>query len=379
MLFHPATIGKLTLRNRFVRSATFDGMAGKGGRVSAEQIALYTRLAHGGVGLIVTGMASVHPSGQISGYQNTVYDDDCIADLQRLAAAVHRQGAKIALQLAHAGREAFRYLTHKGSPAIAPSAVPEDPYCQAVYRAMTDEEIGAIVQAFGDGARRARAAGFDAVQIHGAHAYLLSQFLSPFSNRRDDPWGGSPENRMRFLSAVYQAVRGAVGPDFPVMVKLGVADGFPQGLQFADGCRAAVACADWGFDALEISQGLRGKHYSQTEFRTAVDGPKREAYFRHWCREVKSRVAVPVMMVGGLRRLDLMEAIIGNGEADFIALCRPLVREPDLIARWTGGDREKPACISCNACFDALLNLRPLACAIDDGPGIAAIPGRKPS
>ena len=366
MLFQPTTIGTLNLRNRFVRSATFDGMAGKDGRVSDDQIALYTRLARGGVGLIITGMASVHPSGQISGTQNTLHDDDCIAGLQRLAAAAHGQGAMIAMQLAHAGREAFRYQTHKGATAIAPSVVPADPYCQAVYRAMTDEEIQAIIQAFGDGARRAREAGFDAVQIHGAHAYLVSQFLSPFANRRNDAWGGSPENRMRFLTAVYRAVRAAVGPDFPVMIKLGVADGFPQGLEFADGCQVAVECAGWGFDALEISQGLRGKHYSQTEFRTAVDGPQREAYFRHWCREVKSRVAVPVMMVGGLRRPDQMEAIIAGGEADFIALCRPLVREPDLIARWAGGDRKKPDCISCNACFEALLDLHPLACSIND-------------
>lgn len=363
-LFRSTTIGKLKLRNRFVRSATFDGMAKKDGRVSDDQIALYTRLARGGVGLVVTGMASVHPSGQISGYQNTVHDDRCIAGLQRLAAAVHRRGAKVALQLAHAGREAFKYLAHKHATALAPSVVPDAPCGEAACRAMTDEEIEDIVRAFGDGARRAREAKFDAVQIHGAHAYLFSQFLSPFSNRRNDRWGGSLENRMRFLSAVYRAVRTAVGADFPVMIKLGVADGFPHGLQFEEGCRAAVECAGWGFDALEISQGLRGEHYSQTEFRTAIDRPEREAYFRDWCREVKARVAVPVMMVGGLRRLEQMEAFLRDGEADFMALCRPLIREPGLIERWAGGELKEPDCISCNACFNALLELQPLACAI---------------
>jgi len=364
MLFRPATIGNMKLRNRFVRSATFDGMAERDGRVSDDQIELYTRLARGGIGLIVTGMASVHPSGQISGYQNTVYDDDCIAGLQRLTAAVHRQGARIALQLAHAGREAFKYLAYKHSSALAPAVIPDDPYSEAVSRAMTDEEIEDIVRAFGDGARRAREAGFDAVQIHGAHAYLFSQFLSPFSNRRNDRWGGSLENRMGFLSAVYREVRTAAGADFPVLIKLGVEDGFPHGLQFEEGCRAAVECADWGFDALEISQGLRGKHYSQTEFRTAIDRPEREDYFRNWCREVKARVAVPVMMVGGLRRPEGMETFLRNGEADFMALCRPLIREPDLIERWAAGELKKPDCISCNACFNALLDLQPLACAI---------------
>lgn len=365
MLFHPTAIGSMKLRNRFVRSATFDGMADKGGRVSADQIELYTRLAGGGVGLIVTGMASVHPSGQISGYQNTVYDDDCIAGLQRLTAAVHRQGARIALQLAHAGREAFKYLAHKHSTALAPSVISDDPYSEAVYRAMTDEEIEDIVRAFGDGAWRAREAGFDAVQVHGAHAYVVSQFLSPFSNRRNDRWGGNLENRARFLAVVYRQIRSRVGPDFPVMIKLGVEDGFSHGLEFADGCRVAVKCADWGFDALEISQGLRGKYYSQTEFKTAIDRKEREAYFRRWCRDVKARVAVPVMMVGGLRDPEQMEAFLSDGEADFMALCRPLIREPDLIGRWAGGDPKKPDCISCNACFKALLNLCPLACAIN--------------
>lgn len=373
MLFRPATIGNMKLRNRFVRSATFDGMAERDGRVSGNQIALYTRLACGGVGLIVTGMASVHPSGQISGYQNTVHDDDSIDDLQQLTAAVHRQGARIALQLAHAGREAFKYLAYKHSTALVPSVVPDDPTSEAVCRAMTEEDIDDIVRAFGDGARRAREAGFDAVQIHGAHAYLFSQFLSPFSNRRNDHWGGSLENRMRFLAAVYREVRGAVGSDFPVMIKLGVEDGFPHGLQFEEGCRAAVECAGWGFDALEISQGLRGKHYSQTEFRTVVDRPDGEAYFRSWCREVKARVTVPVMMVGGLRNPERMEVFLRDGEADFMALCRPLIREPDLIERWAGGNLKKPDCISCNACFNALLELQPLDCVVNSRHG------RKPS
>jgi len=149
-----------------------------------------------------------------------------------------------------------------------------------------------------------------------------------------------------------------------VLIKLGVADGFAGGLAFAEGLRAAEACADWGFDAIEISQGLRGKRYAETEFRTGIQKLEKEAYFRNWCRLVKAAVAVPVMMVGGLRTPALMEEILQSGEADFISMCRPLIREPDLPARWQAGDPAVPACISCNRCFDEILKGVPLHCAV---------------
>lgn len=366
MLFDTAAIGHLKIRNRFVRSATYDGMAEKDGHVSKKQIALYDALSRGGVGLIVTGLTSVHPSGRISGFQNTIHDDGCISGLKFLADSAHRQGARIALQLAHAGREAYKYQTYRHSMAIAPSFVSDDPYCEASYRAITEDEIAMVVQAFGNGARRAQEAGFDAVQVHGAHAYLLSQFLSPFTNHRTDQWGGSLENRSRFLYEIYGDIRAKVGPDFPVMIKIGVEDGFAGGLEFQEGRRVAIKCAQWGFDALEISQGLRGERYSQTEFRTTINRTGRDAYFRNWCSEVKSQVDVPVMMVGGLRHPALMETIIRSSEADFISLCRPLIREPDLINHWEHDSNYTPTCISCNLCFEALLDGTPLECAVDD-------------
>jgi len=171
---------------------------------------------------------------------------------------------------------------------------------------MTRDEILEIIEAFGSAAKRAREAGFDAVQIHGAHAFLLAQFLSPYTNRRDDEWGGSLENRLRFHIEVYKAIRRNVGEDYPVLIKLGVEDGFPGGLDLTEGKRAAQILAEIGFDALEISQGLRGEMFEGTEFRTRIDGPEREAYFRAWGKEVKQNVNVPVMMVGGFRTPALM-------------------------------------------------------------------------
>lgn len=363
ILFDGMKIGRLRLRNRFVRSATYDGCADKDGQVTEKQIHLYEELARGGVGLIVSGVASVHPTGRISAFQNIISDDSAIPGLKDLVDTVQSHGARIAVQLFHGGRESAVYQKYKKSVAVAPSLVANDPYCKLEYRAITEDEIIEIIGAFGDAAVRAKAAGFDAVQIHGAHAYLPSQFLSPFTNRRNDSWGGSLENRLRFLREIYKNIREKVGYDYPVLIKIGVADGFPEGLEFSEGKAAAVLCAEWGFDAIEISQGLRGKRYSQTEFRTRIKNPDQEGYFRRWCKEIKDAVNIPVMMVGGLRSFGLMEEAIQKREADFISLCRPLIREPDIIGQWEKGEGGNPTCISCNLCFEALLKGKPLHCA----------------
>ena len=343
----------MDLRNRFVRSATYDGCADKN-YVTEKQMSLYTTLAEGGVGLIITGITYVHNNGQISKFQNSISSDEFISGFKRLTSAVHDRGAKIAVQLFHAGREA-RFPKSSDRVPIGPSFLEKDPYFKAEYRAMTENEIWEVVRAFGDGAKRAREAGFDAVQIHGAHAYLLSQFLSPYTNRRQDEWGGSLENRLRIHREIYRDIRQKVGEDYPVLIKIGVQDGFPGGLEFSEGKLAAKYLAELGFDALEISQGLRGPSDEDTEFRTKINVLDREAYFRNWCRQIKNQVEVPVMMVGGLRTFKLMEEIIQNKEADFISLSRPLIREPGIINDWKRGDHHRAKCISCNECFESLI------------------------
>lgn len=352
ILFEPTKIKNMELRNRFVRSATYDGCADKG-YVTEKQMNLFTTLAEGGVGLIVTGITVVHPSGQISKFQNSISSEEFISGLKRLTSAVHERGAKIAVQLFHAGREA-RFSRSTGRVPIGPSFLEKDPYLKTEYRAMTGNEIWEVVRAFGDGAKRAREAGFDAVQIHGAHAYLLSQFLSPYTNCRRDEWGGSLENRLRIHREIYLDIRQKVGEDYPVLTKIGVQDGFPGGLDFREGKIAAKYLAESGFDALEISQGLRGSSYEETEFRTKISNLDREAYYRRWTTEIKKKVGVPVMLVGGLRTFELMEEIIQDGEADFISLSRPLIREPGIINNWMRGDRHRAECISCNKCLEGL-------------------------
>jgi len=360
ILFEPTEIKNMELRNRFVRSATYDGCADKG-YVTEKQMNLFTTLAEGGVGLIITGITVVHNSGYISKYQNSISSDEFMSGLIRLISAVHDRGAKIAVQLFHAGREA-RFPKSTGRVPTGPSFLEKDPYFKAGYRAMTESEIWEVVRAFGDGAKRAREAGFDAVQIHGAHAYLLSQFLSPYTNCRQDEWGGKLENRLRIHREIYCDIRQKVGDDYPVLIKIGVQDGFPGGLEFHEGKLAAKYLAEFGFNALEISQGLRGASYEDSEFRTKINNSDREAYYRNWCAEIKKTVDVPVMLVGGLRTFELMEEIVQNKEADLVSLSRPLIRNPSIIKEWKRGDHRRAECISCNKCLEGLRQGETLRC-----------------
>lgn len=381
ILFEHAEIANMRLKNRFVRSATGDACADEYGSVTGKQVELYTDIARGGAGLIITGASFFHPRGQHRIYYNSLVDDEFIPGLKGMADVVHRNGAKIAVQLFHGGRTSAPFLKSRNMLAMAPSYIASDVFVKEDYRAMTVDEIWEAIHAFGDAAWRAREAGFDAVQLHGAHGFLLSQFLSPFTNRRQDKWGGSLEKRLRFHREIYDDIRRKAGDDYPVLIKLGVQDGFSGGLEFNEGRQAAKLLAEWGYDALEISLGVRGKDYAEwnvnglktssgsgkrdyeeTEFRTNIDDINHEAYYRQWCREIKQEVNAPVMITGGLRTFALMEEIIDSRDADFIALCRPLIREPGIINEWKKGNYQKPTCISCNKCVEGLRRGKPLRC-----------------
>jgi 2,4-dienoyl-CoA reductase-like NADH-dependent reductase (Old Yellow Enzyme family) len=366
VLFEPFRIQEMVLRNRFVRSATYDGMADRQGHITDRQLAMVETLAEGGVGLIVVGAVHVDLSGWFAPVQTSIASDDCIPGLAQMADRVHERGGRIAVQLFHGGREAATYQGRLGRQAVAPTYVPNDPYCaKTYYRGLEPYEIGQIVQAFGDAAARAQEAGIDAVQIHAAHAYLFSQFLSPFTNRRDDEWGGSLENRLRFHREVLHDIREKVGDEYPLLIKLGLKDHFENGLALTEGFEAAEQLTVLGLDALEISYGLRGSGYEQTEFRTKIDTLEKEAYLSAWAREMKRRTEIPVILSGGVRSLGRAEALIQEGDADMVALCRPLIREPGLIREWEQGDPQRATCISCNGCLEALRRLEPLRCVVE--------------
>jgi len=365
-LFEPYRIGGLELRNRFVRSATFDSSGQPDGQVSDHQLKLFSELARGKVGLIVTGITYVEPRGRISPVQNSIEDHSFLPGLKKLTKIVHEHGGKVAVQLFHGGRESARYYkNHSEISAIGPSNLENDSYGLGSYQTMTEEDILAVVKAFGQAAGRARTAGFDAVQVHAAHAYLFSQFLSPHTNQRNDEWGGLFHNRLRIHRETYRSIRREVGDDFPVLIKLGLQDGFSGGLELEEGSKAAIELSKIGYDALEISQGLRGEGYEETEFRTGIGGLEDEAYFRSWARQVKERVSVPVIMVGGFRSFSLADEVVRLGEADLVALSRPLISEPSLISRWETGDRSRSRCISCNKCLEKVLKRLPISCVLD--------------
>jgi 2,4-dienoyl-CoA reductase-like NADH-dependent reductase (Old Yellow Enzyme family) len=361
-LFQQAKINGLILRNRTVRSATCDCLADSAGHVTDEQIELFSNLAAGGVGLIISGITYAHVSGQIATHQNSLADDGCIPGLARLTAAVHEHGGKVAIQLFHGGRDRAEFLRGKAELAMGPSYIENDPYFPEKYRAITEDEIWEVIGSFGEAAARAKQAGFDAVQLHAAHAFLPSQFLSPFANRRDDDWGGSLENRLRIHREILKAIRREVGDGYPLLIKLGVQDGFPGGLEFGEGLKAAQMVAAQGWDALEISQGLRGKRYEGTEWRTGIHSVDKEGFFRSWAKEIKAKVDVPVIMVGGLRSPGLMEEVLQRGEADMVSMCRPLIRQPGLIGGWAEGQMDAPTCKSCNKCLEALREGQGLQC-----------------
>lgn len=354
MLFDPFSFSGLDLKNRLVRSATYEKRADEDGFVTESLIELYEELAGGGVGLIVTGNALVHPSGRTISQMLCIHSDIYIQGLRKLTAAVHRPGGEIAIQIVHGGRQSFPILLG-GNPPIAPSAV-YDPSTKIMPRAMTDTEIWEVIDAFCDAAKRARIAGFDAVQIHGAHGYLVSEFLSSHTNRRDDYWGGDEERRFHFVEEVYKAMRKEVGEDYPIMIKMNADDLIEGGLRAAEAVRIAVRLEELGVDAVEVSGGMYESSLptGQAGLKTAqpdIVSEEQEAYFRSAGRAFKEKLHIPVMLVGGMRSRSVMEDVLQKREADLISLARPLIREPDLPNKFREG-KEKADCISCNGCME---------------------------
>jgi 2,4-dienoyl-CoA reductase-like NADH-dependent reductase (Old Yellow Enzyme family) len=346
-LFEISVINGMILKNRLVRSATWEGMCDGDGRPSEKLVACYRRLARGGVGLIISGFAFVRTEGKQMPGKMGIHTDDFETDYRALTAAVHDDAGKIAIQLVHAGGQASRAVA--GRQPLAPSAVKVAPFAEEPAE-LAPDEIDAVVAAFADAARRAQAWGFDAVQLHGAHGYLINQFLSPLTNRRTDGYGGAIENRCRFLREVYQAVRGAVGDDFPVMIKLNATDNLEGGLEVEDALSAARMLDTLGIDAIEVSAGTPASG-DRSPARMKINAPEKEAYHLALANRIKAAVGCPVMVVGGFRSYDVAEKAIAASGLDHIALSRPLIREPDLPARWQAGDREPARCISCNGCF----------------------------
>lgn len=351
-------IGNLEIKNRIIRSATYEAMASEDGYITDDLLKLYKNLAEGGAGLIITGNAYIHPNGKTNHRQIGAYHDDLIPGLKKLSEIVHNHGedCKIALQINHCGRQSFLLQN-----TFAPSAIQEG-FTKNMPREMTIAEIRETIEAFAEAARRAKEAGFDAIQLHSAHGYLLSEFLSPFTNRRTDEYGGNTENRVKIIEEIYKRSVELVGEDFPILIKINVDDFLEGGLTLDESKKVAEKLSKIGFAAIEISgamwevalrkrKELGWKPSFLPESRTNIGIKNNESYHLPYAKEIKKVIEVPLIIVGGLRSLDNIEEILIEGSVDFIALCRPLIREPDLPNKWLNGIGPNMCeCISCNGC-----------------------------
>lgn len=342
IIFEPESIGTLEVPNRLIRSATAEYMSDLEGKPEQPLADLYTELARGGIGLIITGHCFVQEGGRCHLHMTGVHRDDLIPALETLTGAVHDRGGLVVMQINHGGRQCAADAIP--GPAVAPSPVSLSKAKERPQE-LSEDGIKDLLIAFGDAAGRAKAAGSDGVQIHAAHGYLINQFNSPASNWRRDRWGGTPPRRMRFLEEVASSVRDQVGTDYPVLVKLGMEDSIRDGLTLKDSMEIVRHLADWGIDAMEISGGI-----GKTSVRKDILRPEDEAYFLDAARRARGATDLPIILVGGMRTKEVMERVLHEGSADFISMSRPLIREPDLPTRLREGQKSS-TCISCNLCW----------------------------
>lgn len=355
-------MGSAVFRNRLIRAGTSESMADPdNGTMTEALLDLYERLAANGVGGIITGHLYVHPRGRYARGQTGIHDSGVLAGLAELTGRVHRHGGVIFAQLAHAGSQ----TRVPGNLPLAPSPVP-NPLTGSEVDGASSQEISAVVEAFAAATQRAVRAGFDGVHIHGANGYLISEFSSPLTNHRSDEWGGSAEARGRFASEIVKAVRGAVPSGFPVTMKVGLVDALPGGLGLDESIRRSEGLVGAGLDAIEVSCGLMSaptdsamtyvavgpkRAASDLLFQRLASSPRPEAYFRPWAKMLRARVDTKVILVGGIRTTATMRDVVASGDADLVAMARPLIREPDLVAQIKAGREGQVDCTSCNLCL----------------------------
>ena len=388
--FAPASLGPVSLRNRFVKAATFEGMA-VDNQVSDRLIEFHRVLAAGGVGMTTLAYTAVSDDGRGAPAEIVVHRD-ALPGLTRLVAAVHAEGAAASAQLGHAGPVA----AGTGATGLAPSRI-FSPLAMKFTRAVTDDDIARITDDFRTSALVLRDAGFDAIELHLGHHYLLSAFLSPGLNKRTDRWGGSVENRAAFPRQVTRTVREAVGRDMAVIAKLNMADAFPGGIWLDQSLEVArLLESDGVLDALELTGGgsLKNPMYLfrgeapieemarafpqpiRTGFklmgkRFLPSYPFEEAYFLAYARQFRAALDMPLILLGGVNRLDTVHTALADG-FEFVAMGRALLREPDLLRRWQGGDLEESLCVHCNKCMPTIYSgTHCVLVAPEDRPGHA--------
>ena len=350
-LFEPAIVGGLSLRNRFIRSATFEYVYDNENEVFADRLLpMYEKLAGNGVAAIITGMVGVDENSRAASVMVKAYGQSFVPELARLVDGVHALGTKLIVQINHCGQKA-RQIDGDGSP-LGPSDTEN-------AKGMSRDQIRSLVASFADIAARCKEAGVDAVQIHAAHGYLLSEFLNPYFNKRTDEYGGSIEGRARIVLEVYDAVREAVGKDYPVWIKINSKDLTDPSISPEEFQWVCAELDKRGIAAIEVSGGamISPESASTPLIKKEAD----EGYFAREALKVAEKVTASVISVCGYRTPDVIEQWLNKGKIEAISLCRPLISEPDLVGRWERGDMRKARCISCSKCFNPELKCIPFS------------------
>ncbi|MBW2430921.1 MAG: NADH:flavin oxidoreductase [Deltaproteobacteria bacterium] len=345
----PYSIQNLTVKNRILRSATMENMANDQGFVTDALVNLYHDLALGGTGLIITGASAVEQRGRVWGHQTALWDDKYINGLAKIAEVIHLHGSKCkcAVQLHHGGMTGFGYSYGAKDSGYS-------------LNDASETEIRKTIDAFAKAAIRVKKAGFDAISVHAAHGYLISQFLSPLTNNRSDNWGGNLEKRMRFALEVCRSIRNRVGQNFPLLWKMNCADYCNGGSDFAEYAQIAKKLVEAGVDLIEVSGGVK----EQIKLRNKLkrEAGEKEAYFRNAIKPFRNAIGKKALAItGGIRSLNIMQGLIDEG-VDLLGICRPLISEPDFPKKIFDSQETKTArCISCNKCLLRIAT-QPLKC-----------------
>lgn len=378
-LFQPYRLAGIRLPNRIIRSSTHEGLAEENGFPTLALTQKYLQLAKGGVGAIISGYAGVQPDGRCAYHRMLMIDQDASVSAYRgLVNAVHAQGTPIFLQVGHCGRQTRSKVT--GLKPVAPSAIRDKHFNEETPAELTEFQIEAIINNFVKAIIRAKAAGFDGIQLNACHGYLLSEFLSPYMNRRSDQWGGNTENRFRIIAEIFQRAKSQV-KDYPLLIKINGYDGRKNGMRVEEAVNIAKRLEACGCAAIEVSCGVsEDKFYTIRNEVNPVEAVFHYSFKIHnapiWLRPllkpllrrrftplpttrlynvpaaqaIKQAVSIPVIVVGGIKTLKDITSILDNQQADLVSLCRPLILEPDLIEKFRIGKQTEAKCIACNYC-----------------------------
>lgn len=352
-LFDQTQIKSMTLKNRFFKAAIWEALAQEDGHMTPALYELYEEYAKGGVGTIITGYAYVdeheHPNPKMMG----IYDDSFIEEYQKLTQLVHQHHCNIVMQIVYGG--SFSGLKPPSPHILAPSAVFNERTNIMPY-AMELEDIKQMITFFAQAARRVKAAGFDGVEIHAAHGYLLSLFLSPYFNQREDEYGGSIEHRARIILEIVDAIRLEVGEDYPILIKINSQDYMKHGLTPQESMKVCQLLEEHGIDAIEISGGMPTQEVVQHNLGATRKNIKHheESYFKEYAIQLASLIKTPLILTGGNRNPDTMHYLLEAGNIPYFGLGRPLTFEPELISIWQQGNTRRAKCISCNQCYQTI-------------------------